>query len=185
MSEIATVRLLADAWGRWTREADFPFSPDHCINGTRVALGALRAHHIKAKPLSVQIVLFNKLAFDLFNDGLPVAEWPPEAWSVGVGPDARKNAGGWDGHLLCEGDGWTLDVSAAQFTRPGRLSVPGPFVADENLPAQGWATFGDRFGQVLALRRWPDNEGWKRAPGWNRLHIDEVAELLMRMEEER
>jgi len=174
-----TVEALARAWGRWQREDDFPFSPDHCINGTRVVVRALEKLGVTARPVSVHLLLFNRFAWDLFREGVGVEDWPDQAWSLGVGPDIAKGGGRWNGHLMAEGRGWTLDISAGQFNRPGRIICPGPRVLPV-LPQVGDLFLDDKHGQRLIVGRWASNNGWRSAAGWLRLHGTEVREIVER-----
>lgn len=179
------VEALALAWKRWGQEPGFPYGRDHCINGSRVALGALDLLGIPARPASVTFAIFNQFAWDMYCRQIPVDKWPEHAHSIGV--DKRDThdpkPGGWYGHLIVEGDGWLLDVSAAQFDRPGRIVSDGPLLLDINLdPADDVVTVvtQDRSRQVLLLGRWPENDGWTRAPGWLRPQPNEIRELTRR-----
>ena len=181
--ELEIVTNVAGAFSAWQDEESFPFQPRCCVNGTRVATRVLRRFGIKAKPVSVHFVLFNQQALQLWRAGVPVEEWPSEAWSLGVGPENMSAGGGvelWPGHLVAEGNGWTLDVSARQFHRPGRLTVDEPLVFDFNLPHTGGISTTDSLSQTLMIARWPDNNGWRQAPGWKRAHEAEVDELFRR-----
>lgn len=175
-----TVEAMARAWGQWQDSPEFPFSDDHCINGSRVVIRALDKFGIKAKPLSVQFMLFNKHAWALYLDGVPVAEWPDYAWSLGCGPGASRGVGGkWDGHLCVEGEGFTLDISARQFTRPGKIVIDSPRIMPP-LPKNEWSHMDDELGQVLLIRPWPENNHWRNTGGWKRLHGTEVREIVTR-----
>lgn len=181
MGELDTVRAYAQAWRKWSHEDDFPFDASHCINGTRVAISALSVLGVRAKPVSVRFILFNRPAWELYERDVPVTEWPEHAWSMGVGPGSDTGQGRWNGHLVCEGADWTLDVSAGQFHRPGRMTMTGPRLIPTRLPEQGYsATFHDDHRQVLLIGRWPENNHWRTAAGWSRLHAVEVAEAVKR-----
>ena len=182
MDELRTVRAVAAAWRKWSNEPDFPFTRDHCINGTRIVTLALSQLGVKAKPVSVSLALFNRSAWDLFQANVPLAEWPDHAWSLGVGPGHRTgDTGKWNGHLVCEGDDWTLDISAGQFNRPGRMVMPGPRLIPVRLPEVGMGTYHDDRQQVLMMGRWPANNAWRTASGWSRLHATEVNEIVRRV----
>jgi hypothetical protein len=179
----AAVGLLVAAWTDWTAEPDFPMIEKHCINGTRVAVQALRRLGIKAKPISVGFMLFNKAAHDLMVADVPIARWPEHAHSLGRGPGhngAPASPGMWDGHLIAEGDGFTLDLSAGAMNRPGKIESK-PWVIWQNLPPTGQVCLEQDNGQVMYLERWPANNGWRQSPGWQRLHGAEVDEILRRM----
>lgn len=175
-----TVEAVARAWGKWQREDSFPFSPDHCINGTRVVCRAMEKLGVRAQPVSVQFFLFNRFAWALSSEGVPIAEWPDHAWSLGVGEGRTKGTSGWDGHLVAEGANWTLDISAAQFNRPGKIIVPGPRILPKLPPVGRELLLVDEYGQRLVMSRWPANRTWRTAGGWMRLHGTEVAELVER-----
>jgi hypothetical protein len=182
VTELEVVQALARAWMDWQKEDSFPFDDTHCINGARVAVRALEQLGVKAKPVSVRLMFANAAARALIEAEVPVEEWPTEAWSVGVAPGATAppRAGRWGGHLMVEGDGWTLDVSFDQMARPGRLVTEGPLVAALNLPDEGWVVFDDVLGQRLLLATWRANNGWRDASGWKNLHPTEVAILVAR-----
>lgn len=179
MSDLDVVKAMADAWGKWEREGTLPFTSDCCINGTKVVTHALRRFGVDAHPVSVRFVLFNRFAWDLFRNGVAVDEWPEHAHSIGVAPGADTLPGRWNGHLVAEGNGWALDISASQFARPGRIIVDGPRVMPE-LPAKDVLLTTDEHNQVLWMTRWPDNVGWKQAAGWRRIQDTEVEELVRR-----
>jgi hypothetical protein len=176
-----TVEAMARAWGQWQSEPGFPFTDDHCINGARVVTRALEKLGVQSRAVSVQFLLFNRPAWMLFEQDIPVSEWPPEAWSLGVGPNAQRGvANRWDGHVVVEGEGWTLDISAKQFARPGRIRVDGPRLMPP-LPTNGqFMHLEDEWGQVLLIKPWPQNNGWRGAAGWRRLHGTEVKEIVKR-----
>ena len=176
------VNTMANAWAKWQGDRSFPFSADHCINGTRVAVTALGQLGVKARPVSVQFMLMNKPAFELYSNGVSLEKWPEHAHSIGVGPGATKPGAEpdkWNGHLVCEGEGFTLDISAMQVHRPGKIVIPSPFVMPP-LPAEGRLALVDDVRQVLWIGRWPENNAWRQAGGWMRPQTAEAAELVRR-----
>ena len=181
MTEQDVVEAMAEAWHQWDKEGTLPFTPDCCINGTKVAIEALGQFGIDSLATSVRFAFFNRFAWDLFQRGIPVPEWPDHAHSLGVGPKQDTAPNKWNGHLIAEGDGWALDISAGQFARPGRLIVEGPRVLPE-LPTNEPLLATDRHGQVLWMDRWPENVAWKTASGWRRSHTAEVNELVARIQ---
>jgi len=180
VSELTLVSHLAEAWRQWEGESTFPFSPDCCINGTRVATRALAEMNVRSRPVSVQFTLFNHVAYDLWKQGVGISDWPPHAWSLGVRRGEPVKEGKWGGHLLCEGSTWLLDISARQFDRSPRIVVDGPQVFCGPLPADGnLLTLMDGRQQVWMWSRSGDN-AWRSAPGWHRMHDAEVRELVRR-----
>jgi hypothetical protein len=178
MDERAVVEAMARAWREWQREPEFPFKHNHCINGARIVIEALRQFDIAAWPVSVQFILFNRPAWDLWAEGIPFPAWPEHAWSLGVGPGGKKEGGDWDGHLVVCTEGFTIDISAAQFNRPGRITVDGPKL----LPPleDDWMQLSDDHDQILVIKPWPENNGWRIASGWKRLQGEEVREIVAR-----
>jgi hypothetical protein len=175
------VVALGAAWDDWSRTSSFPFSPDHCVNGTRVAIRVLERLGIAAKPMSVSIGLFNRPGWDLSEAGVPPEEWPAHAHSVGVTPGAiGPRTDRFDGHLVAEGEDWVLDVSARQFHRPGRIEHDAPLLlADTVLPSSGWLIV-DCPGIVVVIGRTPWNNAWREASGWKREQVAEIEECLRR-----
>jgi hypothetical protein len=180
MGDLEVVRALAGAWKKWQTEAGFPFGPKHCINGARVSVEALRVLGVAARPVSVQVLLFNAAGWQLWSAGEPASTWPAHAHSIGVVDGSVSDSPDWSGHLMVEGEDWTLDVSFGQFARPGKIVVDGPLVQPVRVPDDRWATFADEHGQYLCLARWPANNRWRQASGWKRPQPAEVAELVAR-----
>lgn len=181
------VRTLATVWSEWSHEPDFPYTRDHCINGTRVAVETLRHFGIKAKPLSVVVLVFNQTAWDLFKQGVPVTEWPPHAWSVGI--DQHTNTASdnrFAGHLVAHGDTWLLDISAGQFHRPGLIHSPDALVLPVTEPirpgAEGWWDHTDEHHNTWLMRPTPHVNDWRTAGGWTRIDHDVVKETITRIE---
>lgn len=179
MSPSAEVAALAAAWNQWWDEDGFPFSPDCCINASRTGIEVLRQLGVKAKPLSVSIVVFNDFAWRLFQADKPTCEWPPQAWSIGVSTGQDSRPGKWNGHLMIEGDGWMLDLSARQFHRPGRITVTEPWIIPP-VEEERHTTYVDDHRQVLMIARTPRSNGWRRAPGWIDRRPEVEQELLRR-----
>lgn len=176
----APVEALAVAWREWSREPGFPFSPDHCVNGTRVAIHVLRRFGVKARPASVEVRVYNDFAFGLWLNDVPAPEWPPYAWAVGVGcPEQVAEPGRFAGHLVAAGDGFVLDLSAGQFHRPGRIALDGPAVFPAGLPPDGQWLHVHQGDVHYLLARAEANNAWRQAPGWRR-HPVEAAEAETR-----
>lgn len=170
------VSALADAWAAWEREASFPYDEDCCINATRVATRVLDSVGVRARPLSVWVLLLNQFALELAEADVAVSDWPNHAWSVGVQPGLAP-PGQWNGHLIAEGDGWALDLSARQFHRPGKLIVDKPWVLPA-IPTEGRGMFRDPHAQTLYVVRNPANNRWRTAPGWRSPNTEAFRRLL-------
>lgn len=191
VATLEVVQRLTLTWSRMTEERDFPLRPDHCINGSRVGVDVLRHFGVRARPVSVGLALFNRQAWELYINGYEPAQWPEHAWSIGIAPGVPVpgSEDGWPGHLVVEGDGWTMDLSAQQFARPGRIDMPNALWFNQRIKDDGDSIFIDSRQQVLSLWRAPSNAGWKQARGWlhteiNRALIDECITRMHRDEEE-
>jgi len=184
MTDIELVFNVAVAWDEWSHDPMFPFEPGCCLNGSRVVMEVLRDLGVRAKPVSVQFVLFNAFGWSAYEAGVPVAEWPHAAWSVGVGPNMEppSNPDRWRGHLMLEGSDWLLDISARQFHRPGRINVETPLILPTTLPPDGWSISHGSNGNVLMIARFPANNLWREAAGWKRPHVAERTELTRRVQ---
>lgn len=169
------VLALGPAWRRWEALPTFPFKPDCCINAARVGVEVLRRFGVKARPVSVELLLINRFGLQLMEAQVPVDQWPAHAHSIGITPgaDFAHREDGWPGHLMIEGDDWTIDLSARQFARPGKLIVDGPWMLPP-IPRGERLVLVDDYRQALVVSRWAGNNGWRRAPGWLRLHAEET-----------
>lgn len=157
---------LVSVWRTWSKADDFPYSPDHCVNGTRVAVEVLRHFGVRVGPQSVRVVVFNSFAWDLFRAGVPVSEWPQHAHSVGVDPSQiEQRPGQWNGHLVARGEEFTLDISAGQFHRPGRIEMPGPVLIDGTVDEGGLLVSGPK-GLRMLYGLAPEANEWRTAGGW-------------------
>lgn len=123
------VRRLGELWPIETERT--------CIASTRLALTALARLGVKGRAVACEVIAANAAALPLIGRVL-VADWPPEAWSVGVRIEPSPYDGtaepfrqsGLSVHVVAAGDGWLLDVTAPQFHRPLRdLIVPRPILA--------------------------------------------------------
>ena len=179
------VDRLGEVWSAWSREPEFPLRPDHCINGSRIAKEVLTHYDVESDPVSVSMCIFNRFAWDLHTRDVPMDEWPEHAHSIGVGPGMVSKPGRWNGHLWLEGPDWSLDISAGQFARPGKIVVEGPMFLPERLPpGRELLALVDRYGQRILANRNPGNNGWRAASGWQLTanNREVVAEVLRRME---
>jgi hypothetical protein len=140
----------------------------YCINGSRIAISVLTRLGITARPVSVTLAVFNQQAADLWLNDVPMDEWPAHAHSIGVGFPDDPAPGGWKGHLVVEGDDWTMDVSAEVLDRPGLIIskgavvFPGKLDYEEGVPT----AWHDQHHQLWVFQRTPANNTWRNARGW-------------------
>jgi hypothetical protein len=113
------------------------YKPESCIATTRVTIEVLRHFGVRAAPWPVNVSVFTEAAWDLARQGVPIGEWPPGAWSVGIHVDASPDR---VGHLAAIAGGYLLDGSIDQAARPEKgihalrplvARLPDPFVPDD------------------------------------------------------
>lgn len=187
------VRRVAWAW----KAAGLDAKLKSCIQSTRIGLEVLANLEIQATALPCAIVVRNAEAVDCSLRGLPVADWPPTAWSVGIDPDApapaqtpaeaassallggpvidnRTGERGWNGHLLIEGEGWLLDLSANQFSRPLRnmelhawaapITPLDPDAGDNSWLITMTNSVNVRVYPRVELAAWRNGSAWREDP---------------------
>lgn len=123
VSGFRVASALAGAWDRARIHDEFK-GTTHCIEATKIGLEVLREFGVAARPLPCGIAVANLRAAELMDARVPVADWPANAWSVGVDPDVVNGNGvGWDGHLIIAGDCWLCDLAGEQFARPPLITI--------------------------------------------------------------
>jgi hypothetical protein len=164
--------------------------PSACILGTRVLTEALAYFGVSARPTPVRVLATNRAGLSAMEAGLPVDQWPDEAWSVGVDdrhPDhdlaATVSRRRFPGHLVAVADGWLLDPTAEQLNRPARgLWVEGTVGAPVPEPWSDEAPMvlvdEDR-GTTLVYSPSPLRpHTWQQAPDWRKGVADLVAAVI-------
>ena len=159
------------------------FSPDCCLNATRVLLDVLRGVGFAARPLSVRAFAYNAVYVDRVARGLPPLG-DPESWGLGVETRPAMGGGGWPGHLVALVDNrWLVDGSAGQFSRPEKnILVPWIFLGE--LPkGNRTACYTLEDGSSLQYRTRPYDTSFQKMPGFqqheqNRLVAEEIMENL-------
>lgn len=102
---------------------------DSCLISTRVVLDVALVAGVPAVAQECNTYAANAEAAELVDAGVPFADWPPSAWSVGI--RAGNTGGGWEGgHMVAllgrPGDRLLLDASAEQLARPHKgIVIPG------------------------------------------------------------
>lgn len=108
---------IIDAWDKAWHELVAPHvSINACILAARTGREVFRHFDIHAKVIAVNAIAVNATADALIRAGTPAAQWPPEAWSVGIDP--ANEGPGYSGHLILDLDGDLLDQTSNQFSRP-------------------------------------------------------------------
>lgn len=164
------------------------FRKDSCIASTRIGIDALAYFGVKAVPVSLQMLLFNREAVELLNSGKTLEEIAAFVrerglneeggpWTMGVGADLGR-PGGWAGHLVVGVPAANLlvDLSIDQVSRPHKglvldepavLQVPETWWTGETdmvqftNPNDGSMIFLDQRESML-----PDRDGYRKTSNW-------------------
>lgn len=132
------LHVLALAWEAHT-EPDLEagtLDVSHCILATRT-LGAVlsaTAPSLSWRAVPCAARALNPQGAMCAARRLPVEQWPPDAWAVGIDPREPCDPGRYPGHLVLEvedlaGDLWLLDASLGQLSRPQRgMPLPRTWV---------------------------------------------------------
>lgn len=145
------------------------FSVTSCVASTRVLTDVLQYFGHSSEPLPVTVVAMNEGALEQLHQGVPVEDWPQDAWSVGVVGTGVSENKRWDGHLVAIVDGkWLVDPSLDQASRPQRGLKLDPCVLD----ATSWtdkaqrATWRSENGIVLVYQQMTNPGNWRSSPDW-------------------
>lgn len=146
---------------------------DSCIASTRVLMTVLDYFGYPSEPMPVRLAVFTRQGWDMAERGVPVAEWPNEAWSVGINGSGATNGKRWDGHLVVslvvDDNRFMLDPSIDQVSRPQRGIILTPSIFGiEEWPAGTPLRFErPSDGLVIMYDRLVDAGSWRRSPDWS------------------
>lgn len=106
------------------------FSPDCCLNGTRVCIEALKFHGVTASPLVVDMIVVNAVGNRMFDEhnGWPQTDEEVQRWldrgAHVLQIDGKGNGKvGWPHHLIAEVDDVLVDSALGQASRPAKNIV--------------------------------------------------------------
>jgi hypothetical protein len=107
-----------------------------CILAARLTHEVLDYFNIPHDLQPVRCTITNDIMWDcMVNAESPRFDFPPEAWSLGVGK-GLGDGDGWSGHIVVITNNNYIDLSAEQFDRPRRdILSGGPLI----LPQQGFS----------------------------------------------
>lgn len=159
------------------------YEPSACILGTRVLIDVLAYFGVEGSALPVRVLVLNQAGAEQMEKGIPISEWPDEAWSVGVddrnpdNPTVEEARAKWrfPAHLVVQANGYLLDPTADQMDRPQRgLRVLGSVAAQlpDDFFDGGYVGLHDpntgtrMFYSPSPLRP----HTWKSAPDWTKDH---------------
>lgn len=175
-----------------------------CIEAVRIATAVLPAAGVACRPMPCDALVYNAAARELVTAGVPLADWPAAAHSLGVAVDGDAYAergmvpggrggalepggslsepyrrSGWAGHLVTVGDGWLLDLTAGQFARPDRGIVVEDAIAGPLEEASAGVEVDLDEGGILVYRWRPEAARWRRTPAWRQDVRRELVELMV------
>jgi hypothetical protein len=165
--------------------------PSRCIMTTKVGRAVLDYFGIASRPVAVDIVVANRRWQDWFVSH--ATEPPPEgAWAVGAvkHPDG-PSGNGWDGHLLLEVEGDSLqllDLDFQQFARPTKNIITPPTLllplesADllERYHQKRPVVWSDEHSGVTIRLQRTERTDWRTAADWKRHGHQELIGTLIR-----
>jgi hypothetical protein len=183
-----------------------PIGLDCCVLATGVLIDILKAGGIHAEPVSVQVTVWNRAAWELhqtepfaLDDKLCLdrIDADPDAYLLALGFPAnlvtqRKPdlpGGRWNGHLIAATDTYLLDPTIGQMSRPERgLTIPPLTVRLRGRFRNG----GDNNALGLELNQldqpWrivyvakPDNRAYRSSPDWKGPGRERVSRSFIKM----
>jgi hypothetical protein len=162
--EILTPLVAPALEAQWGRR-------DLCVLATRVVIDVAAFFGIEAKPLPVQVILYNApfarrvaSGFAGVDRGNP-SSWGDGSWSVGIGCGKPAEPGKWDGHLIAVGDGAFGDFSISQAERQEHGIYTGPAIVGPYTGAASWQAIYEETGTVVEYKRIADDY-WRGGPDW-------------------
>lgn len=173
---------LSEIVNRWqTVKQDAGIIPSCCILASKVLMIELLDAGAEVWVEPTYAIASNRWAWPHVGR-TNVADWPPEAWSVGIDPEGLiGDGGGYPGHLVVMvelGDGGLVlvDGSAGQFARPAKqMTIPPTLI----VPANDWPD-----GAVVQRGDWrvdympaPLGQQHRVAPDWRRNWRDLAASM--------
>jgi hypothetical protein len=151
------------------------YRPDSCIATTRVVIEALRYFGVTARPWAVDLQIYNAAAWAARAGDVPAADWPDDAWTIGIAPAGYAASGATDqnnvGHVVAVTAGRLVDASIDQASRPAKGLTLTPVVAalpDGFNPADTTATIGYTLDGVHLLYRASGSGEFRRSRNWSR-----------------
>jgi hypothetical protein len=167
------------------------FGRHTCILHTRVAVLALRALDVDARPLAVKLraispELARRLSCGERPDERTAAQWAADGcWEVVIGFGTNENPSapppgqtrGYEGHLLVAAGQLVADLTLDQTARPERNLLLDPVMASvsrEFLRGKEPLVLQSENGSVAVFEAQPDERSFLRAPDWQKVGPSDV-----------
>ncbi len=187
MNKTQLVKAISTILQEGRQEMLRHFSSDSCIAATKIAIDVLAHYHVLAKPLVARLMIFNPAFVRRIENGaaFPTSgeitkQWSEEdgSWCLGVGYGSAPTK--WSGHLVAvlEEEGWLIDASLDQASRPNRNILVGPAVFDgvtEEFLRGERPLVKSINGSVLKYVAFPDEKSYNTSPNWHSPRPDELA----------
>ena len=128
----SNAQLLMSLWPKIAEPIIYQeFSPDCCLNATRVLIDVFAAFHIEVEPIATSVLVVNPkmYSFMRMSGGWPESNAQMDAWveqgAWVIGVDGRgipgRESEGWPWHLVgLVHNKYLIDCSAKQMNRPER-----------------------------------------------------------------
>lgn len=146
---------------------------DSCLASTRIGIEFLRHFGYTARPLAVRVEIANAEMLRCQAEGIPDDQALEQgAWVVGIDGSDVIEGSGWDGHLVFTVEGYVMDLSLDQASRPAKGIELSPLLAEipPHWPQKpmGWMMNGSlvayqEFGRTSRFRQTND---WRRESAW-------------------
>lgn len=180
------------------------FAIDSCIASTRITIEVMKNLGIRARPLSVEVMVFNKQ----FHETVQAEGWPTVtgkdfedwcdrhgAWSVGIDRSQSRGEDRWPGHLtaVVGNKPYLVDASADQLNRPHKgIEMPGVFVTplEQSGFVTGWEPMifvRESEGEVDMVTRYmafPKDKTYRNSRDWSdpKRFMPVVERILKRLD---
>lgn len=163
-------------------EEMFPGDKGTCILASRVSIEVMSYFGFRPEPLTVSVFIANRQFAERSEreGGIPTGPAADElvrqcgdedgSWTVGVGFGGDPLPNRWPGHLVVVCEGFVLDASIGQASRPERnITLPPAWVfsaSDAFLRGDTTRTGDGPNGETVSYRAYPSSVGYVGAPDW-------------------
>lgn len=159
-----------------------------CVLATKIGSIMLARVGVPHRPTPVHVAIYNRDGWAYAQRGVPLAEWPDSAHSLGTQKGIPAAPGRWNGHLVLVlrggGQRALLDLSPRQFRRPQHgvviPDVVGTLLRTPWTPQDPAELVVDDATETRILYRPmtpgdPDSRSWAESSDWNTEHITDDA----------
>lgn len=168
----------------WLDTVSKNYALNCCIAASTIVSDALSFFGVECEPMAVDIIAYNKAGREASDAGLPISEWPDEAWSVGSDHDRPVGGPGYDGHLVVyfPGKGF-VDLTCNQYRKPDKgIAVEAPIWVElpDDYEMGKWLELPRPDGTKVVYRLRPDQKRWKHAKDYRSPYRKRFAGEMIR-----